>query len=123
MNVNAEYRFSRRLGLFTVIRNIANEPLITEIYGPTTPTYARISNYQNLGSQISLGLKGESAVLEAARTMLRRVESKRPEARVEGFASPAEFFVDGFAIDNHAAFSDFDGIYLLPEGQSACAEA
>ena len=34
---------------------------------------------------VALGLKGESAVLEAARTMLRRVESKRPEARVEGF--------------------------------------
>lgn len=59
LNVNGEYRFTRRLALFTVIRNIANEPLIEERYGPVTPVYARVSNYQNLGSQISLGLKGE----------------------------------------------------------------
>jgi iron complex outermembrane receptor protein len=46
-------------GAFTVIRNIANKPLIEERYGSVTPTYARVSNYQNLGSQISVGLKGE----------------------------------------------------------------
>lgn len=59
LNVNAEYRFSRRVALFTVIRNIANKPLIEQRYGSVTPTYARVSNYQNLGSQISIGLKGE----------------------------------------------------------------
>lgn len=59
LNVNAEYRFSRRLAAFTVIRNIENRPLIQERYGSVTPEYAHISNYQNLGSQISLGLKGE----------------------------------------------------------------
>jgi iron complex outermembrane recepter protein len=59
LNVNAEYRFSRRVAAYAVIRNIANKPLITEIYGPGTPRHARISNYQNLGSQISVGLKGE----------------------------------------------------------------
>ncbi len=59
LNVNAEWRFTRRLAAFTVIRNIANEPLIAETYGVGTPTYARNSNYQNLGSQISLGIKGE----------------------------------------------------------------
>lgn len=59
LNVNAEYRFTRRLAAFTVIRNIANKPLIEERYGSVTPGYARVSNYQNLGSQISVGLKGE----------------------------------------------------------------
>ena len=59
LNVNAEYRFSRRVAAYAVIRNIENKPLITEIYGPGTPRYARISNYQNLGSQISVGIKGE----------------------------------------------------------------
>jgi iron complex outermembrane receptor protein len=59
LNVNAEWRFTRRLAAFTVIRNIANKPLIAEAYGPATPVYARVSNYQNLGSQISVGLKGE----------------------------------------------------------------
>ena len=32
---------------------------IEERYGVGTPRYARISNYQNLGSQISVGLKGD----------------------------------------------------------------
>ena len=34
---------------------------------------------------VVLDLEGEGAVLEAARSMLRRVESQRPEARVDGF--------------------------------------
>lgn len=59
LNVNAEYRFSRRLSFHAAIRNIANKPSNEERYGPTTPLYARISNYQNLGSQITAGLKGE----------------------------------------------------------------
>lgn len=59
MNVNAEFRFSRRLGCYAAIRNIANKPLIEERYGAVTPQYARVSSYQNLGSQISVGLKGE----------------------------------------------------------------
>ena len=59
LNLNAEVRLTRRLGFYAVIRNIENKPLITEIYGVGTPKYARISNYQNLGSQISVGIKGE----------------------------------------------------------------
>ena len=59
LNLNAEVRLTRRLGFYTVVRNIENKPLITEIYGVGTPRYARISNYQNLGSQISVGIKGE----------------------------------------------------------------
>jgi TonB-dependent receptor len=59
LNVNAEYRFSRRLAFWVLVRNVANKPLIEERYGAVTPEYARISNYQNLGAQISIGLKGE----------------------------------------------------------------
>lgn len=59
LNVNAEYRLSRRLAFWALARNIANKPLIEERYGPVTPVYARIANFQNLGSQISVGLKGE----------------------------------------------------------------
>ena len=59
LNLNGEFRFSRRLTFYSVIRNIGNKPLIEERYGAITPTYARVSNYQNLGAQISLGLKGE----------------------------------------------------------------
>jgi TonB-dependent receptor len=59
LNVNAEYRVSRRLAFWALARNITNEPLLEERYGAVTPVYARVSNYQNLGSQISVGLKGE----------------------------------------------------------------
>jgi TonB-dependent receptor len=59
LNVNAEYRISRRLAFWALVRNVANKPLIEERYGAVTPVYARISNYQNLGAQISVGLKGE----------------------------------------------------------------
>jgi hypothetical protein len=52
LNVNGEYRLSRRVGLFAVIRNISNAPLITQISRPsrrstrasrTTKTSARKS--------------------------------------------------------------------------------
>lgn len=59
LNVNAEYRISRRFGAYLTIRNIANTAQVTEIYAKDTPKYARVDNYQNLGSQISLGFKGE----------------------------------------------------------------
>lgn len=59
LNVNAEYRLSRRVAFWALVRNIANKPLIEERYAAVTPLYARISNYQNLGAQISVGLKGE----------------------------------------------------------------
>jgi len=59
LNVTAEYRFSRRFAAYVAARNISNVAQVTEIYGPLTPKYARASNLQNLGSQISLGVKGE----------------------------------------------------------------
>ena len=59
LNVTAEYRFSRRFAAYVAARNIANVAQVTEIYGPLTPKYARAANLQNLGSQNSLGIKGE----------------------------------------------------------------
>jgi len=59
VNVNAEYRITRRFAAYITARNIANKPLVTEIYGAQTPKYAHVSNLQNLGSQISVGVKGE----------------------------------------------------------------
>jgi TonB-dependent receptor len=59
LNVNAEYRITRRLGAYVTIRNIGNTGQVVEIYSKETPKHARVDNYQNLGSQISLGIKGE----------------------------------------------------------------
>lgn len=59
MNVNAEYRITKHLGVYFVVRNIANKPLVEERYASVTPDYARVSNLQNLGAQITVGIKGE----------------------------------------------------------------
>ncbi len=59
LNVNAEYRITRRFGAYVTIRNIGNTGQVAEIYAKDTPKHARVDNYQNLGSQISLGIKGE----------------------------------------------------------------
>ena len=57
--MSAEYRITRRFGAYVTIRNIGNTAQVAEIYTKDTPKHARVDNYQNLGSQISLGFKGE----------------------------------------------------------------
>jgi iron complex outermembrane recepter protein len=58
MDIDAEYRFTRRLGLFLGARNITGEPFIIQRYGPNTPAYARQFQRDDYGIAISLGLKG-----------------------------------------------------------------
>lgn len=58
MDVDAEYRFTRRLGVFLGARNITGEPFIEERYGPNTPGYARRFVRTDYGIAISLGVKG-----------------------------------------------------------------
>lgn len=41
------------------VRNVAHKGRGDEVAGTLTPKYAHVSNFQNLGSQISLGVKGE----------------------------------------------------------------
>ncbi len=58
MDLDGEYRLSKRLGLFLGARNITGEPFITERYGPNTPAYARRYARRDYGIAISTGLKG-----------------------------------------------------------------
>ncbi len=58
LDVEMEYRFSRRLGLFLGGRNVTGEPFIIERYGPNTPPYARRHQRDDYGIAISAGVKG-----------------------------------------------------------------
>lgn len=58
LDCEAEYRFSRRLGLFFGARNITGAPFIIERYGPNTPAYARTHQRNDYGIAISAGVKG-----------------------------------------------------------------
>ena len=58
MDIDAEYRFTRALGVFLGARNITGEPFILERYGPNTPPYARQFQRDDYGIAISVGLKG-----------------------------------------------------------------
>ena len=58
LDVEADYRFSKRLGLFVGARNVTAEPFIVERYGPSTPPYARRFQRDDYGVAISLGVKG-----------------------------------------------------------------
>lgn len=58
MDVDAEYRFTKAVGLFLGARNITGEPFIFESYGANTPGYARHSERDDYGTAISIGVKG-----------------------------------------------------------------
>ena len=57
-DVNLEVRLTRHATLFANIRNLMDIAWRNEIYGPTTPTYARISNWVEYGPQVLMGVKG-----------------------------------------------------------------
>lgn len=58
MDIDAEYRFNKRVGLFLGARNITGEPFVIERYGPNTPSYARRYQRDDYGVAISAGVKG-----------------------------------------------------------------
>jgi hypothetical protein len=58
MDLDAEYRFTKAVGLFLGARNITGEPFVFECYGPNTPAYARRTERDDYGTAISVGLKG-----------------------------------------------------------------
>jgi TonB-dependent receptor len=59
MDVNAEYRISRRLAIYATCRNLTDELLITARYAPNTPDYARAVQVNRPGSFITFGIKGD----------------------------------------------------------------
>jgi outer membrane receptor protein involved in Fe transport len=58
LDVEAEYRFSRHLGVFVGGRNVTGEPFIIERYAPNTPAYARRYQRDDYGVAVSVGIKG-----------------------------------------------------------------
>jgi iron complex outermembrane receptor protein len=57
-DVNLEVRLTRHATLFANVRNLMDIAWRNEIYGPATPTYARISNWVEYGPQVLMGIKG-----------------------------------------------------------------
>ncbi len=57
-DVSGEYSLTRRLALFTNLRNINDAPEDAEIHGPSTPAHAQFRTRLNFGSLWTIGLKG-----------------------------------------------------------------
>jgi hypothetical protein len=58
IDVSGEYSLTRRLALFTHLRNLNDATEDTEISGPRTPAHAQFRSRLDFGSLWSFGLKG-----------------------------------------------------------------
>ncbi len=59
LDIDFEYRLSRRLSLFVAGRNVTNVPsTYQEVYGDGTPEYARTASYWEHGVNYVMGVKG-----------------------------------------------------------------
>jgi TonB-dependent receptor len=58
LDVSAEYRFSRRFGLYIAVRNFTNAHRRIEQYAPSTPDYARLYQEADFGAMWDIGIKG-----------------------------------------------------------------
>jgi iron complex outermembrane receptor protein len=58
IDVSGEYSLTRRLALFTNLRNINDATEDTEIHGPSTPAHAQFRSRLDFGSLWTFGLKG-----------------------------------------------------------------
>ncbi|PAW74994.1 MAG: hypothetical protein B9S26_00605 [Opitutia bacterium Tous-C4FEB] len=58
IDVSAEYSLTRRIALFTNLRNIGDATEDTEIHGPNTPAHAQFRSRLDFGSLWTFGLKG-----------------------------------------------------------------
>lgn len=52
------YRFSPRFSVFFAARNLLNAPTQWEVSGPVAPAWAALTNYEDYGTQYSLGIRG-----------------------------------------------------------------
>jgi TonB-dependent receptor len=59
LSLSAEYGLSRRFSLFGSWADIGGLDSYSRRYAPDTPDYARVSNFAELGSTLTVGLKGE----------------------------------------------------------------
>ncbi|MDO8539329.1 MAG: carboxypeptidase regulatory-like domain-containing protein [Opitutaceae bacterium] len=58
LDAQAEYTFFRRFAVFGSLRNAANAPEDTQIYGPLTPEAARFRNRIDYGALWTFGVRG-----------------------------------------------------------------
>ncbi len=58
LDVNVEYKLSKRFTFFANARNLLNEPQRLVRYGDLTPDYARFYQDEEFGVQMSVGVKG-----------------------------------------------------------------
>ena len=58
LDLNGEYFLGKRLALFASLRNVADAPDDSKVYGPSTPAVARFRERIEYGSLWSFGLKG-----------------------------------------------------------------
>jgi TonB-dependent receptor len=57
-DINFNYRFSGKLGVFLNARNLTNVAQDAQRYGPTSPSWSRTYRREEFGVQYTLGLKG-----------------------------------------------------------------
>lgn len=58
LDATADISLSKKLGLFLSARNITNEPIIRQAYGPSTPDYAKNVRVEDYGVQFNIGVRG-----------------------------------------------------------------
>lgn len=58
LDLNAEYRLTRRFALFVNLRNATGIAWRNEAYGPATPAYARGTSWTEYGPNVLFGVKG-----------------------------------------------------------------
>lgn len=57
-DLNVEFRFSRLISLYAVVKNLTNTVSYGERYGPSAASYAKIFSASEYGRQMTVGLKG-----------------------------------------------------------------
>ncbi len=58
VDLQADYTFTRKLSLFTAIRNFTDSGSDARIFGPNTPLHARFRSQEQVGALITFGVKG-----------------------------------------------------------------
>lgn len=58
LDATLDVTLTKKLGFFLSARNVTNEPIIRQAYGPSAPEYARNVRVEDYGVQYNLGLRG-----------------------------------------------------------------
>lgn len=58
LDTTIDVNLTKKVGLFLSARNITNEPIVRQAYGPSTPEYARNVRVEDYGVQFNVGVRG-----------------------------------------------------------------